>query len=1504
MNIKTISLVFTLGLILSTFTVIANDEMEFDEIQGLNPVIIHLHHDIYVIAYTGENNNGFLKTVRIDSDGTISDDYIDILKLDTEQCFNPDILKINDNIIAIVYSNINSQGIIQTININEDGEITQKPISIITFNYFQVKDPDIIHLQDDFYGIVYGDRGILQIISIEQTGQIQKYSYFDRYLLYDFAPGQGKTPNIVNVYDDIYAITYSGNGNDGYLVTIRIDFDYGSGIQSIDTYEFDSVRGINPSIIKAHDNIFIIAYSKDNDIGNLKTFFISRNGNIVYMDTKEYDSNVGLYPDLIKLNEKIFGIVYSDSEDNGVIKTFSVDEKGDITDEFFDSYTFDLYQGINPDIISISQEFYAIAYTGINDKGILKTIQIKDNGNIIEDIIYYDLEINVNGIGTTDPLPGIYTYESGKKIILEAKSTDSCHVFSHWSGDINSIENPINIMMENDISIIANFAPIDYNLDISIIGNGTTIPAAGENSYECGNIIKISADPNPGWIFDHWDDDLVGNENPTTITMDSDKSVVAYFVQEQYGLSYSLSGLGNGTVEVSEIGPYYHGDTIKIWANASIGSNFNSWNGDLSGSNSPETIVFDSDKSVEAVFDLIDYTVNINSIGSGTVTKTPEKLYYNYGDSVTIQAYPDAGWTFTGWSDDHSGDQNPDIIIITGNIDINAIFTESCYNLNININGCGTVIKNPDYSCYSYGTDVALTALADNGWVFDYWSGDVSSMIETISVSMNENKSVIAHFIQEEYNLTINTIGNGSGSVTVSNPGPYHYGDIINIWANPSLGSRFDSWNGDLSGSNSTETIVFDSDKNIFTIFELINYSINIDIIGSGSVTKNPDIPIYYYGDIVDIQAIPVSGWTFNGWSGDHLGVTNPDTIIITEDMSINALFTEDPIYYDLTLNIVGNGGTNPTVGTHNYLANSVVNIEAIADENWLFENWSGDITESNNQTTIVMDSNKSITASFIEFIIIDNEPPSNISGLSVNDAKDGKLDLNWDIAIDNVAVDCYEIHRDGIIVTNETNNYYQDTGLTNGQAYSYQIRAVDLSGNKGNLSDIVQGKPTKSDSSSDPGPGPSPGPNPSPLPDPTPLQNEPPVAITNGPYFAFIDEKITLNGSKSYDPDNNITSWAWEIGDIIIKEGIVTNHTFSSSGYYKITLTVTDEEGAKNTTETYADIKQPNNPPDKPLLSISEEYSYGKKDNPFVLQITIDDKDGDSIELLIDWGDNINYISEYMTNGTTINIGHSWDAEGLYTISIQAFDINNMCSDILYHTMYIDIHPVHEIGFLIDEDSNDIYDKFKNINEEITISKRNEKDEYLIDNDADNNWDYTYDITNDRLNDYIEEIDSTSKEKINIFLIIGTFIFLLLTMLLFLFLALKKRNYIVKNPLSTDIIIKDILITGDTSHTGPRLVSHLSKRYETIGIDLKETNPFEKEIINSNEDKNIIIKNKSRSIKTETITKKKNPTNKKTTSKKKASSKSKKQSSKKKNINKKQHKSKSNKKTTKRKQK
>jgi hypothetical protein len=158
--------------------------------------------------------------------------------------------------------------------------------------------------------------------------------------------------------------------------------------------------------------------------------------------------------------------------------------------------------------------------------------------------------------------------------------------------------------------------------------------------------------------------------------------------------------------------------------------------------------------------------------------------------------------------------------------------------------------------------------------------------------------------------------------------------------------------------------------KNIvFTPISPPSYTLIMLVVGEGTVS--PGNGTYAQGTTVSLEAIASDGWNFSGWSGDTSGTENT-TITMNGNKVVTATFAQNE--YNLTMLVAGEGAVSPGNGT--YLSGSGVPLEAIASDGWNFSGWSGDATGTTN-TTIVMDSNKVLTATFTNVVI--PEFPSTI---------------------------------------------------------------------------------------------------------------------------------------------------------------------------------------------------------------------------------------------------------------------------------------------------------------------------------------------------------------------------------------------------------------------------------------------------------------------------------------------------------------------------------------------
>ena len=56
---------------------------------------------------------------------------------------------------------------------------------------------------------------------------------------------------------------------------------------------------------------------------------------------------------------------------------------------------------------------------------------------------------------------------------------------------------------------------------------GSVISTPSESVADKGTSISLRAEANEGWVFGNWGGDINSTNNPTTFTLDSDKTIVA-----------------------------------------------------------------------------------------------------------------------------------------------------------------------------------------------------------------------------------------------------------------------------------------------------------------------------------------------------------------------------------------------------------------------------------------------------------------------------------------------------------------------------------------------------------------------------------------------------------------------------------------------------------------------------------------------------------------------------------------------------------------------------------------------------------------------------------------------------------------------------------------------------------------------------------------------------------------------------------------------------------------
>lgn len=293
--------------------------------------------------------------------------------------------------------------------------------------------------------------------------------------------------------------------------------------------------------------------------------------------------------------------------------------------------------------------------------------------NIVESIPTFTITATAT---TGGQVSGDGEYEENEEVTLTA-TPDSGYEFVGWEEDSETVStaNPYIFNAEGDRVLLAVFElipPEEYTISVTSTSGGN---ATGRGVYEEDDPVTLTATPDTGYEFVGWEEDssIVSTSNPYIFNAEEDRSLLAVFQQIEYQLTvtYTTGGTATGS------GEYIAGSQVQLTATPNSGYSFVGWyrGGTLiSGANPYNYTTRGQADTVQAVFELIpipEFIITVIPSTGGTVTGGG---VYEEGQSVTLSAMPQSGWTFVKWSNDAT--DNPYSFTASENLTISAIFEE------------------------------------------------------------------------------------------------------------------------------------------------------------------------------------------------------------------------------------------------------------------------------------------------------------------------------------------------------------------------------------------------------------------------------------------------------------------------------------------------------------------------------------------------------------------------------------------------------------------------------------------------------------------------------------------------------------------------------------------------------------------------------------------------------------------------------------------------------------
>jgi hypothetical protein len=380
------------------------------------------------------------------------------------------------------------------------------------------------------------------------------------------------------------------------------------------------------------------------------------------------------------------------------------------------------------------------------------------------------------------------------------------------------------------------------------------------------------------------------------------------------------------------------------------------------------------------------YTLTVNTVGSGSVVLDPPGGVYDAATEVELTAQADPGWVFAGWSGGLSGSANPKTIIMTTDLSVTSTFVEYapvCEDFETGYTLGAELRVHPDWFyedansgpqplagagvAGSIGLSDGATAFA---WVAHEFSWSSPTLVSYI-VQMDYQTNALGVFDDDRLGWTISDTDDSSD---------WHFGVQMDPGGGGAGGNIECYWDGNTFGDDGGRASIVDLPaltgnswyrlRAAFT--KLSATSCKIDVTLTALDAGGNEAGVVVTGTLPDTDLLPnttgqeipnpgyftaASMWPlFKNYSGADGACDNACFQVVRMSAEQCAL----------TVNTVGGGSVvlDPPGGV--YDAATEVELTAQADPGWVFAGWSGGLSGFANPKTVIMTADLSVTATFV----------------------------------------------------------------------------------------------------------------------------------------------------------------------------------------------------------------------------------------------------------------------------------------------------------------------------------------------------------------------------------------------------------------------------------------------------------------------------------------------------------------------------------------------------------
>ncbi len=272
---------------------------------------------------------------------------------------------------------------------------------------------------------------------------------------------------------------------------------------------------------------------------------------------------------------------------------------------------------------------------------------------------------------------------------------------------------------------------------------------------------------------------------------------------------------------------------------------------------------------------LVRIEIDVNGGVGGSGSQTVQK-----GKTVTLEAPTKEGHLFTGWKDEKgnsypAGADGKVNITVNEDMKLTAVWDTRSFTVTyVLLNGKTRT------ETAAYGQNVTLGEEPRTGYTFVGWKDGEKMYHAGETITVTEDKTLTAVWDPRSFTVTYVLLNGKTRMETAA------YGQNVTLGEEPRTGYTFVGWKDGEKMYHAGETITVTEDMTLTAVWDTRSFTVTYVLLDGKTRTET-----VAYGQKLTLGEEPRTGYTFVGWKDGEKMYHAGETITVTEDKTLTAVW-------------------------------------------------------------------------------------------------------------------------------------------------------------------------------------------------------------------------------------------------------------------------------------------------------------------------------------------------------------------------------------------------------------------------------------------------------------------------------------------------------------------------------------------------------------------------------------------------------------------------------------